>query len=110
MGVCSLSPSGERYAGLPVYRLAAVERGWHTPPLPTLSPEGERTLGRFPPPSRHFAASHPFFPGRPSPGLACVHPPWCPLPNKLWHGPARTPPPPSHPRTAPNPPAPPRPH
>src|SRR3546814_4996068 len=79
--------------GLPVYRLAAVERGWHTPPLPTLSPEGERTLGRFPPPSRHFAASNPFFPGRHSPGMEFVHAAWGPVPKEVGPGPARHPPP-----------------
>src|SRR3546814_15243644 len=103
MGVCSLSPSGERYAGLPVYRLAAVERGWHTPPLPTLSPEGERTLGRFPPPSRPFAASNPFFPGIPSPGMAFVHASWVPFPHEVVPCPARHPPPPSQPPPPPKP-------
>src|SRR3546814_1619193 len=103
MGVCSLSPSGERYAGLPVYRLAAVERGWHTPPLPTLSPEGERTLGRFPPPSRPFSPSNPFFPCLHSPAMDFVHAPLGPVPTDVWPAPARHPPPSSpHPLVRPH--------
>src|SRR3546814_3597025 len=39
----ALSPSGERYEGLAACCLAVVERGGLCPPLPTLSPEGERT-------------------------------------------------------------------
>src|SRR3546814_3258846 len=75
--------------GLPVYRLAAVERGWHTPPLPTLSPEGERTLGRFPPPSRLFAPSHPFFPAIHSPCMDFVPAPYGPVPKEVGPGRAR---------------------
>src|SRR3546814_8714353 len=46
----ALSPSGDRYGGLRACSLAGVERGkgalW--PPLPTLPPEGERTLSFIP--------------------------------------------------------------
>src|SRR3546814_19358701 len=73
--------------GLPVYRLAAVERGWHTPPHPTLSPEGERTLGRFPPPARHTAASNPLITAPQSPTIALIHTSRAPDPPAMWPGP-----------------------